>query len=48
MKASPGLVGPGPNVFSDSPENVWVDAAGQLHMRITARDGQWPGSVAAR
>ena len=41
VKASAGLVGPGPNVFSDSPENVWVDAAGQLHLRITNRDGQW-------
>ena len=41
VKASAGLIGPGPNLFSDSPENVWVDDAGQLHMRITARDGQW-------
>jgi len=41
VKASTGLVGPGPNVFSDSPENVWVDAAGQLHMRITHKDGRW-------
>lgn len=41
VKASTGVVGPGPNVFSDSPDNVWVDAAGQLHMRITNRDGQW-------
>jgi len=41
VKASTGLVGPGPNVFSDSPENVWVDAGGQLHLRITYRNGQW-------
>jgi len=41
VKASPGPVGPGPNVFSDSPENVWVDASGQLHLRITHRDGRW-------
>lgn len=41
VKASTGLVGPGPNVFSSSPENVWVDAAGQLHLRITSRDGRW-------
>lgn len=41
VKASAGVVGPGPNYFSDSPENVWVDAAGQLHLRITARDGKW-------
>lgn len=41
VKASAGLVGPGPNVFSDSPENVWVDSAGRLHLRITYRDGRW-------
>jgi hypothetical protein len=40
VKSSP-LTGPGPNAFSDSPANVWVDAAGALHMRITHRDGQW-------
>ena len=41
VKASAGLVGPGPNVFSDSPENVWVDSSGRLHLRITYRDGRW-------
>lgn len=41
VKSSAGLVGPGPNVFSDSPENVWVDSAGRLHLRITYRDGRW-------
>jgi len=41
VKASTGLVGPGPNIFSDSPENVWVDASGRLHLRITYRDGRW-------
>jgi len=40
-KASTEPVGPGPNVFSDSPENVWVDSGGQLHLRITHRDGRW-------
>jgi hypothetical protein len=40
VKSSP-LTGPGPNIFSDSPENVSVDASGALHMRITHRDGQW-------
>ena len=40
VKASSDLAGPGPNFFSDSPENVWVDEAG-LHLRITYRDGQW-------
>lgn len=41
VKASTGLVGPGPNVFSDSPENVWVDSSGRLHLRITYRGGRW-------
>jgi hypothetical protein len=34
-------VGPGPNYFSDSTNNVWVDALGQLHLRITHRSNQW-------
>jgi hypothetical protein len=34
-------VGPGPNFFSDSAENVWVDSTGRLHLRISQRDGQW-------
>lgn len=41
VKAGAGPLGPGPNLFSDSPQNVWVDAAGRLHLRITNRDGQW-------
>jgi hypothetical protein len=41
VKSNTEPVGPGPNVFSDSAENVWVDSAGQLHLRTTYRDGQW-------
>ena len=42
VKTSGGfLFGPGPNRFSDSPENVWVDGNGKLHLRITFTDGQW-------
>lgn len=33
--------GPGPNWFSDSQDNVWVDDAGRLHLRITERNGEW-------
>ena len=33
--------GPGPNYFSDSEENAWVDGEGRLHLRITYRDGRW-------
>lgn len=41
VKASSAPVGPGPNVFSDSPENVWVDRVGRLHLRLTSRGGRW-------
>jgi len=34
-------VGPGPCHFSDSQENVWVDAADKLHLRLSQRDGIW-------
>ena len=33
--------GPGPNLWSDGEENVWVDAEGSLHLRITYRSGEW-------
>ncbi|MDO9255281.1 MAG: T9SS type A sorting domain-containing protein [Bacteroidales bacterium] len=29
-----GSGGPGPNLWSDSPNSVWVDADGQLHLKI--------------
>jgi hypothetical protein len=41
VKTSPGLVGPGPNYFSESTNNVWLDALGRLHLRITNRSNQW-------
>jgi len=41
VKASVGRVGPGPNYFSDSTENVWVDGQGWLHLKITQRNGEW-------
>lgn len=41
VKSSAGRVGPGPNYFSDSDDNVEVDAQGRLRMRITQRDGRW-------
>ncbi|MBI3195304.1 MAG: hypothetical protein HYZ34_12690, partial [Ignavibacteriae bacterium] len=41
VKASVTPIGPGPNYFSDSQENVWVDSLGQLHLRITQRNGRW-------
>lgn len=36
-----GFSGPGPNHFSDSPRNVWVDPQGRLHLRIERRRKNW-------
>lgn len=38
VKRSRDPVGPGPNYFED---NVWVDGAGDLHLKIDQRDGDW-------
>lgn len=35
------MQGPGPNLFSDSEENVWVDSAGRLHLKIVQKNGYW-------
>lgn len=35
VKTSEGLAGPGPNLFSDSDDQVRVDSAGRLHLAIT-------------
>jgi len=41
VKKSDAPVGPGPNYFSDSEENIWVDANDHLHLKIAQRDGNW-------
>jgi len=41
VKSSSRRVGPGPNYFSDSNDNVTVDSQGQLHLKITQREGHW-------
>jgi len=41
VKSSQSRVGPGPNYFSASTENVWADASGRLHLRVTYRNGRW-------
>jgi hypothetical protein len=41
VKSSAGVVGPGPNNFSDSTANVWVDSAGRLHLKLTYSKGRW-------
>lgn len=34
-------INPGQNYFSGSEENVWVDSRGNLHLKITNRNGIW-------
>lgn len=34
-------MGPGPNLFSNSQKNVWVDENGKLHLKIVKRKGGW-------
>jgi hypothetical protein len=41
VKSSSNPVGPGPNFFSDSSDNVWVDGQGRLHMRTTWEKDHW-------
>lgn len=41
VKTGSGKVGPGPNYFSDSSNNVWVDTADRLHLRITRSGSRW-------
>ena len=42
VKNSTGsLAGPGPNYFTDSTNNVWVDAQGSLHLKITHTNSAW-------
>ena len=41
VKTSSGRVGPGPNYFSDSLNNVWVDNDGRLHLKITKVKNRW-------
>ncbi len=44
VKASAGPVGPGPNYFADTSDDVWVDGNGYLHLRIMFTDGVWHSS----
>lgn len=32
---------PGPNYWSNSTSNVWVDSSGWLHLKITQQNGKW-------
>ncbi|MCD6346503.1 MAG: hypothetical protein J7L96_03685 [Bacteroidales bacterium] len=41
VKSASEPVGPGPNWFDDSPDNVWVDSFGNLHLRVRKEDDKW-------
>ncbi len=41
VKAADVPVGPGPNYFSANTNDVFVDDAGRLHLRVVYRDGAW-------
>lgn len=40
-KDRPTPVGPGPNRFLGTSENVWVDSVGNLHLRIAKKNNLW-------
>ncbi len=40
-KSGDDQMGPGPNYFSASAQNVWVDGDGALHLKITKDGGRW-------
>lgn len=33
--------GPGPNYFSDSETNIWLDGLGRLHLKVTKHNNAW-------
>ncbi|MFM9052504.1 MAG: hypothetical protein ACKOKF_09375 [Bacteroidota bacterium] len=42
IKASgTSMMGPGPNFFGGTSENVWLDQDSMLHLRITKRNNRW-------
>jgi hypothetical protein len=41
VKSSADVVGPGPNRFSDTTDNVWVDGLGRLHLKLARSRGRW-------
>jgi hypothetical protein len=41
VKLAPMPIGPGPNLFSDADDQVWVDEDGRLHLGLRKRDGKW-------
>jgi hypothetical protein len=41
LRECDSMCGSGPNYFSASPENVWLDPLGFLHLKITRADTVW-------
>ncbi|AIE85121.1 hypothetical protein [Fimbriimonas ginsengisoli] len=41
VKGSQEKVGPGPNLFSDSPDSVFVDRKGRLHLKVRKTAAGW-------
>jgi hypothetical protein len=41
VRNSAQFTGPGLNVFSNRRGSVWVDDEGNLHLKVTYRDGKW-------
>lgn len=41
IKHSTNLLGPGPNFFSDHPNDVWIDDQNFLHLSVHQRNGTW-------
>lgn len=44
LRQTAGPVDPGPNTFSNSSEQVWVDAQGRAHLTMQQRNGIWTAS----
>ncbi|HDT15526.1 MAG TPA: hypothetical protein ENN55_04885 [Firmicutes bacterium] len=45
VSSSKTLMGPGPNYFSEHPEDIFVDEKGYLHLCISKRGGKWHSSA---
>ncbi|MBD3236478.1 MAG: hypothetical protein GF330_07230, partial [Candidatus Eisenbacteria bacterium] len=43
----PGFYGPGPNVFCDDPDCVWVDGEGRLHLTLSDQGSHWAATEVA-
>lgn len=41
IKFAEHMLGPGPNLFADDEENIWVDEDGFLHLTVSKNEGLW-------